>query len=163
MKFCKIENGKVTNIISAEQSFIDTLPDTYFQSEDAFIGQGFDGINLIVEEEVLPTLEENKIKKSKLNTDNAQRLMSEEFSSSPDFEIKSFSTQQREYEAYILDNTAPTPFIDGIILPTETKAEFMAKVGANLSFIQGIQKQMRQTDLEIKNCTTQNELDMVVI
>ena len=172
MKFCKIENGKVTNVIKAEQSFVDSLPDTYIASETAFIGQEFDGTNFIVPTPVLPTLEENKATKIKQVQDKyeAQRLS---LMPLPE-ERKTWNIQEAEYNAYMLDNLAPTPAIDGLVSGdnavggTITKAELIAKIGLNITayinaiaMITGMQHGYER---KINSPTiTQAELDAIVI
>ena len=171
MRFYKIENGKVTNIIEAEQAFIDTLVDTYVANETAFIGQDYDGTNFITPTVVLPTLEENKATKIKQvqSKYEAQRLS---LMPLPE-ERKTWDIQEAEYNAYMLDNLAPTPGIDGLVAGdtavggTITKAELITKIGLNITayvnaiaMITGMQHGYER---KINACTTQAELDLIVV
>lgn len=172
MKFCKIENGKVTNIITAEQAFVDTLTDTYIASETAFIGQEYDGISFVVPEVVAKTIDElkaSKIKQVQVKYE-AQRIA---LITVPSGEKDTWDEQRKEYEAYMLDNLTPTPSIDGLVAGdnlvggTMTRAELIAKIGENIdayrSAVATITGMQHGYERKINACTTQAELDAIVV
>lgn len=46
----------------------------------------------------------------------------------PPAERETWATQEREARAWVLDNTAPTPMLDGILIAGEAKADLVASV-----------------------------------
>lgn len=166
MKFCRIENGKVTNIINAEQAFIDTMTDTYVASETAYIGQEYDGTSFVVPVVVAKTIDELKAEKikqlhTKFNTDYTNYL-----AQYPTIEIESFKDRGNEAKDYMLDNTTPTPLIDATLKVGYTEAQRVAEITAvdtKAKYILNLGGIARDTRDLINACTTQAELDAIVI
>jgi hypothetical protein len=88
-------------------------------------------------------------------------------------EHKTWNIQEAEYNAYMLDNLAPTPAIDGLVQGRNTagdmitKAELIIKIGTAIdsyitavAIITGTQHGYESL---IKACTTQTELDAIII
>jgi len=97
------------------------------------------------------------------NRDTAQSKIDTAFLMFAQFEIDTFPMQERDYDAYTLDPLAPTPYIDGILLDGETKAELMGRIGGNIAYVKSIQKQMRQNSKNIQACTTQAQLEAIIL
>jgi len=97
------------------------------------------------------------------NRDTAQAKIDTAFETFAQFEIDTFPMQERDYDAYTLDPLSPTPYVDGILLDGETKAELMGRIGGNIAYVKSIQKQMRQNSKDIQACTTQAQLDAIIL
>ena len=123
---------------------------------DAFYEATFNGDEETAKETVsslnVKIIELEALKKLKENSQQAQKKIEEFYRDSPSFEQETFPIQQTEYYAYLLDENVPTPFVDGILLDSETKVELMTRIGLAISYIQGIQKEMRQHSKDIKAC-----------
>ena len=171
-KYAQIVNDKVHGIFiyevlplfSSEIVMIDiTLID------NIEIGMGYDGVSF--SSIVFPTLEENKATKIKQVQDKheSQRLS---LMPLPE-ERKTWDIQEAEYNAYILDNLAPTQGIDGLVAGdnavggTITKAELITKIGLNItayvSAVATITGMQHGYERKINACTTQAELDLIVV
>jgi len=82
----------------------------------------------------------------------------------PQAEVASFNDKKNEALAYNSDNTAPTPIIDAIILGSvDTKADYIASVLAKVQFLAVKEGEMVKVRDAIKACTTQDDLDAIVI
>ena len=162
MKFCKIENKKVTDIIEAEQSFVDHLPGTYIQG-NGNIGDSY--VNGVFTAPILlKTLDEQKLAKIKQLHDKYQKMYDAYLAQYPKREVDSFAVKQAEAIAYNLDNTAPTPVIDALIKTSgDTKSDYVASVLAKVTALAEQEGQMVKIRDSIKACTTQKDLDAIVI
>jgi len=115
-------------------------------------------------------LNENKLSKLKENANSAQSKIDTAFASFPKFEIDTFASQQRDYVAYqnaVANGIDPTTltyeFATDLLIVGETLASLMGRIGGNMAYVKGVQRAMRQTASDIKACTTQAELDAIVI
>jgi hypothetical protein len=168
MRYCKIENNKVTNVIKADQSFIDSLTDTYVQDDLAQVG--FELVNGILTDTTPlptpPTLDENKQSKIKALQDKYQADYDVYLSQYPQSEIATFNDKKNEALAYNLDNTTPTPIIDSIVTgygTAITKLDYINSVLAKITYLAKTEGQMVAIRDSIKAVTTQAELDAIVI
>ena len=118
------------------------------------------------------TFEELQTAKLK-EVQNKYELQRQALITVPQGEEDTWAEQRKEYEAYQLDNTALTPSIDGLVAGdnlvggTITKVELIAKIGVNISdLISGIATitgMQHGYERKINACTTQAELDAIVI
>ena len=180
-RFCKIENGKVTNIINAEQSFIDSLADVYVASETAFIGQEYVNGVFVIPAPTVKTLNELKAEKVKFVQDKYE-MERTALITVPKEEEKAWGIQQEEYNACIADPTnpgstidlsVPTPAIDGLVQGdnavggTITKAELVKRIGNNIlgmiSATAVITGKQHGYERKINACTTVEELEALVL
>ena len=82
----------------------------------------------------------------------------------PQAEVSSFDDKKREAIAYNLDNTTPTPIIDSILAGLgDDKATYINSILAKVQFLAQKEGAMVKTRDAIKACTTQDELDAIVI
>ena len=145
----KFKNIKTNNIIIAEQSFIDTL---------------LDKIDWKIIPDTIPSLDEQKQAKIKQLHDKYQKMYDVYLAQYPKREVDSFAVKQAEAIAYNLDNTAPTPVIDALIKTSgDTKANYVASVLAKVTALAEQEGQMVKIRDSIKACTTQKDLDAIVI
>lgn len=147
----KFQNNITGNTIVAEQSFIDALPD----SNDWV---------LVKEIAYVPTLDEKKQTKIKQLQDKFQSQYDTYLASYPQAEVASFDDKKKEAIAYNLDNTVPTPIIDSILVGLgDDKATYINSILAKVQYLAQQEGTMVKTRDAIKACTTQAELDAIVI
>jgi len=170
MRYCKIVNNKVVNIIKADQSFIDSLTDIYIQDDLAQIG--FELVNNILTDTTPlptpPTLAENKTAKIKelISYMNSQeQLMKADYSG---VSITSFLDKRTEALAWRVSNTAPTPYVDALntkagVLDTVARDAQLTAILVKVDAIAQLEAYEDVTRTAIKACTTQAELDLIVI
>jgi len=149
----KFKNIKTENIIVADQTFINNLLDSA------------DWV-LIEEIETLPTLEEQKQTKIKQLQDKYQAEYNAYLAQYPQSEVATFDDKKSEALAYNLDNTTPTPIIDSIVAgygDTITKEDYIQSVLDKVHYLAQKEGAMVKVRDRIKACTTQAELDAIVI
>ena len=140
-------------IVMIDVTDLDTLPNT---------GDDYDGTNFATP--TPQTLSENKQSKIKQLQDKFQASFNTYLAQYPKAEIDSFNDKKNEALAYNLDNNAPTPIIDSIILGSgTTKADYIASVLAKVNALATKEGEMVKIRDAIKACTTQAELDAIVI
>ena len=107
-----------------------------------------------------------KVAKIKALQDKFQAKYNAYLASYPKAEVASFNDKQREAVAYTIDNKANTPIIDGIIAglgSSITKADFVAAILAKVKILSQQEGAMIETRSAIKACTTQADLDKIII
>ncbi len=113
-----------------------------------------------------PTFKMNKYNKIKELQDKFQARYDAYLAQYPQAEVASFNDKQSEAVAYTIDNKADTPIIDGIISGMKTKvtkADFVAAILAKVKILSQQEGAMIETRSAIKACTTQAELDKIII
>ena len=145
--------NKITgNIIAATQKFIDGRDDNV------------DWELMQEPTHVPPTLAENKQTKIKALQDKFQSQYDAYLAKYPKAEVASFNDKQREAVAYNLDNTTPTPIIDSILARLgEDKATYIKSILDKVKFLAEREGEMVKTRDAIKACTTQADLDAIVV
>jgi len=145
----RYKNNKTGNEIVAEQSFIDGLVDS---------------VDWVIMQDRIPTLDENKQAKIKHLQDKYQAQYDAYLAQYPQSEIATFDDKKREALAYNSDNTVATPIIDAIVLNWGgTKVDYMTSVLAKITYLAGQEGAMVKVRDAIKACTTQAELDLIII
>ena len=167
-KYAQILNNKVhglfdyevlpqfdDSIVMIDVTSLTTLPN---------IGDTYDGTNFMAPTH--PTLDENKQAKIKQLQDKFQSQYDAYLASYPQAEVASFNDKKAEAIAYNLDSTAPTPIIDSILVglgTSTTKADYVASILAKVNYLAQQEGAMVAVRDAIKACTTQAELDAIVI
>ena len=147
----KFKNKNTGNIIVATQEFIDGRDD----SSDW---------ELVQEVIIPPTFEENQTAKIKELQDKYQAEYNAYLSKYPQAEVATFDDKKREAIAYNLDNTAPTPIIDNILVTlSNTKEEYVQSILNKINYLAQQEGAMVEKRGAIKACTTQAELDAITI
>jgi len=165
-KYAQIVNNKVHGIFDYEvlPEFDNTIVmiDVTNLTPIPSVGDIYDGTNFVAP--IPPSLDEQKQAKIKALQDKYQASYNVYLSKYPEVEIASFPTKQKEALAYQVDNTAPTPVIDAIVATWGgTKADYIASVLAKVVYLAGQEGDMVKVRDSIKACTTQTELDAIVI
>jgi len=129
---------------------------------DVFVGMEYDGTIFI--SQTLPTLDEQKQTKIKQLQDKYQSEYDAYLAQYPKREVDSFPVKQAEAIAYNLDNTAPTPVIDAIISKNgAAKDDYVASILIKVTALAAQEGEMVAIRDSIKACTTQDELDAIVV
>ena len=163
MKVCKIVNNKVENIELA-----DAVPNGYVLWEDG-VEIGTECINGVFTlpkptSKHTPTFAENKLAKIKQLQDKYQSEYDAYLAQYPKREVDSFPVKQSEAIAYNLDNTAPTPIIDAIVSKNgATKDAYVASILTKVTALAVQEGEMVAIRDSIKACTTQADLDAIVV
>ncbi len=79
----------------------------------------------------------------------------------PKIEIESFTSKRLEAEAWVLDNTTPTPTIDKLINPPETKQDLVNAILAKVAVLSEIEKQTVAYRNAVKVCQDLEEVAAV--
>lgn len=109
-------------------------------------------------------LEKQKAAKIKLLHDKYQSVYQEYLNQYPKNEVDSFGDKRREALAWTADNTVATPIIDSIVAGWGgNKADYVASVIAKVQYLAQKEGEMVKTRDAIKACTTQAELDAIVV
>ena len=109
----------------------------------------------------LPTGKATKIKQLQ---DKFQEQYDAYLASYPQAEVASFDDKTREAIAYNLDNTVDTPIIDSILVGLgDDKATYINSILAKVQYLAQQEGTMVKARDAIKACTTQAELDAIVI
>lgn len=147
----KFKNIKTNNIISASQEFIDSLPDVQDWEE-------------VIDVPYIPTFDELKEHKIKELHDKYQAEYDNYLAKYPKREVDTFGVKQAEATAYTLDNTSPTPVIDSIVAGTgEDRVAYIESVMQKVTYLAMQEGEMVSVRDAIKACTTQEELDAILI
>jgi len=144
-----------SSIVMIDVTNLETLPN---------IGDTYDGTNFIAP--TPPTLNEQKQVKIKALQDKYQAEYDNYLAQYPQSEIATFDDKKNEALAYNLDDTAATPIIDSILAGyggTITKANYVASILAKVQYLAQQEGAMVKVRDAIKACTTQAELDAIVI
>jgi len=128
-------------------------------------GDTYDGTNFIAPKPPTPpTLAENKTTKIKALQDKYQATYDTYLAQYPQSEIATFDDKKREALAYNLDPTVATPIIDSIVAGWGgTKADYMTSVLAKITYLATQEGAMVKVRDAIKACTTQAELDLIIV
>ena len=128
MKLAKIENGKVINIIVANE----VLDGFVVCGDDAAIGYEYNGASFIAPVVIETQKSFEELKAEKLQALIAKRDFAyDAFMGSYDnFEKATFSDRKDEAKAYMLDNTVPTPFINRSLKNGYTEEERVKEINA---------------------------------
>ena len=128
------------------------------------IDDSYDGTNFIAKTVIVPTLDEQKQAKIKQLQDKYQSEYDAYLAQYPKREVDSFPVKQSEAIAYNLDNTAPTPVIDAIISKNgAAKSDYVASILTKVTALAAQEGEMVAIRDSIKACTTQDELDAIVV
>ncbi len=159
MKYAKIENGKVTNIISATQEFVANLPGEWVECENCAIGDLWDGEHFTKPYPEI-SLEDAKEKKLETLKEEYQKKIDEIYKWYPKFEMDTFPVQKAEYTGWAADNTFPTPFVDTIAAQRgEDREVVLQKIGAAIQGIAGIQGELQKRRKAVEEATTIEEVE----
>lgn len=114
-----------------------------------------------------PTVELTFEQKQRLKIEDARlyfdEIVNSYISDAAPFEFDSWETQRQEYEKYVADDTAPTPYCDMLAYERGlTKEIIMEKVGYKVAAFASIQGKLHHIEDLIKSCTTEEELDLIV-
>lgn len=113
-----------------------------------------------------PPFDLEKCKKEKISVlqEKFQAHHDDYLASYPKAEVSSFDDKKSESLAYNLDINAPTPIIDNIVIGWGgTKADYIASILIKVHYLaqqEGAMVKIRDT---VKACTTQAELDAIVV
>lgn len=150
----RYENTTTNNIIVAEQSFIDSLPDTYEN-----LGEANPAIP-----EVPKTLQELKNEKLQALAQKASDQYTEQLKYYSLNEQATFATQEAEYLAWEADGTSLTPTVDRISTARGVdRIVLLAKIGANIEQRDIATGQQQAVEDLIKACTTITQLEGIEI
>ena len=128
------------------------------------IDDSYDGTNFIAKTVIVPTLDEQKQAKIKQLQDKYQSEYDAYLAQYPKREVDSFPVKQAEAIAYNLDNTAPTPVIDAIVSKNgAAKDDYVASILTKVTALAAQEGEMVAIRDSIKACTTQDELDAIVV
>jgi len=120
-------------------------------------------IDFVTTENVKIFNEQKQDKINQLHT-KYQKMYDDYLAQYPKREVDSFATKQAEATAYTIDNTASTPIIDAIVGNNATlKSAYITAVMAKVTALAQQEGQMVAIRDSIKACTTQSELDAIVI
>jgi len=109
-------------------------------------------------------LDEQKQTKIKQLQDKYQKEYDAYLAQYPKREVDSFPVKQAEAIAYNLDNTAPTPIIDAIVSKNgAAKSDYVASILTKVTALAAQEGEMVAIRDSIKACTTQDELDAIVV
>lgn len=89
-------------------------------------------------------------------------MMENALSGIASFEEGTFQTQETEWRAWSLDNTAPTPYVDILCYRRSTDKEtLMEKIGLKVMFFADIQGQMHTLEDAISKAGTSVALELI--
>ena len=165
-KWVQIDGNNVIKTVYTcdTAQMIDKEIDSIF--DDSVIGKQYIDFNTIIDYTPTMTIEEQKQAKIKALQEKYQAEYNTYLSQYPHAEVVSFPDKKAEAIAYNLDNTAPTPIIDSIVAGyggTITKDEYIASVLAKVQYLAQKEGAMVAKRDAIKACTTQAELDAIVV
>jgi len=162
MIYATIDNNNIVNGIKEVNSVIDTPSHIEITEYDmSLLGKTYNNGVFV---NVTLTFAEQKQAKIKQLHDKYQKMYDAYLAQYPKREVESFAVKQAEAIAYNLDNNAPTPVIDALIKTSGvTKANYVASVLAKVTALAAQEGQMVKIRDSIKACTTQKDLDAIVI
>ena len=109
-------------------------------------------------------VENNKLSKIKELNTKYQENYNLYLSNYPQAEIDTFNDKKKEALAYQLDNTVQTPIIDAIVATLGgTKDDYILSVLSKVESIANNEGNLVKTRDAIKACTTQEDLDSIII
>jgi len=162
MKILKV--NKETNVIEDIVDHYNSYDDGYLYIERL---DGVIGDYLFVNEfgvKYVTFLDKQKQAKIKQLQDKYQQMYNDYLAQYPKREVDSFPVKQAEAIAYNLDNTAPTPVIDAIISKNgAAKDDYVASILIKVTALAAQEGEMVAIRDSIKACTTQDELDAIVV
>ncbi len=79
----------------------------------------------------------------------------------PAIEVDSFDSKRKEAEAWVLDNATPTPTIDRLVNPPETKQDLVNAILAKVAVLGEIERQTTAYRTAVKICSTPEEVAAV--
>jgi len=169
-KYAQIVNNKVHgifeyNVLPEFDSSI-VMVDITNLSTPPKIGDVYDGTSFTTPASVVIPLAEQKKAKIKALQEKYQAEYDAYLAQYPKSEIATFEDKKKEAIAYNLDNTTPTPIIDSILAgygSNITKDDYVASILAKVNYLAQREGAMVAKRDAIKACTTQAELDAIVI
>lgn len=133
-------------------------------SEVLYIARTVDSFNTVRYKSNEELFTFNKQEKISVLQDKFQAQYDNYLDSYPKAEVSSFDDKKSEALAYNLDINTPTPIIDNIVLGWGgTKADYIASILAKVHYLAQQEGAMVKTRDAIKACTTQDELDAIVV
>ena len=80
------------------------------------------------------------------------------------YEVETWTAQNTEWTSYVADNSANTPFVDALATARGiTRDELMTKIGNKVTAVASTLGAQQKLEDQIKACTTQDELDAIVV
>ncbi len=79
----------------------------------------------------------------------------------PAIEVDSFDSKRKEAEAWMLDNATPTPTIDKLVNPPETKQDLVNAILAKVNILAEIERQTTAYRTAVKACATSDDVAAV--
>jgi len=163
MKILKV--NKKTNVIEDIVADYSNLNNEflYIERTDGVIGD-----YLYLDNNSAPTYISyfEKVKQDKINQLHAkyQKMYDDYLAQYPQREVDSFPTKQAEALAYTANNTASTPIIDAIVGSNAAlKSAYITSIMAKVTALAQQEGKMVTIRDSIKACTTQAELDAIVV
>jgi len=153
----KFINKNTKNVIVADQAFIDSLSN----SQDWVLKPD--------ETLIIQTVGELIVAKLNLLKDYINNQKTEMENSYSDISVGSFADKRKEALAWKIDNTAITPYVDMLCtLPDGTvdataRVDLLNAILAKVVQVAQLEQYEDTTRTAIKACTTQAELDAIVI
>ena len=97
-----------------------------------------DGLILVTDEELVilrtPSIKEQRVIDKQKNISITQTTIDSLTKDYPKFERDTFFKQEKEMEAYLIDNNSPTPFVDILAQKRDiTRVEMMNKIQINVN------------------------------
>jgi len=161
MRYAKIENNIVVNIIKATQDFIDTLEGLYIQSDIAKKGDIWNGTEFTTPKPIFDS-EKAKDKKLKNLKESYQEKINAIYKYYPAFELETFSIQKEEWMKYQQNSNSSTPFVDNLAQSRKTsKKEIMDKIGASIAKIAKLQGELQMKRSLISKAKTIEDLNSI--
>ena len=129
---------------------------------DVIVGMEYNGTDFV--QPTPPTLAEQKLTKITQLHAKYQKMYDDYLAQYPKREVDSFPIKQAEAIAYTANNTALTPVIDAIVGSNATlKSAYITSIMAKVTALAQQEGQMVTIRDSIKACTTQAELDAIVV
>ena len=111
-----------------------------------------------------PTLGELKKQKISLLKKKYDKAFREYLSTYSEIEIQSFKDKAKEAKAYMINNNAPTPYIDAMVGGDgQKKVELINGIYRKIKHLASLEGKMLATRDAIKACKTKDELDAIGI
>jgi len=158
MRFAKLKNNIVENIISANEEFANGRDDL-IQSDTAKIGDVWNGAEFVTPEEIVD-IEDARREKLQALKDEYQKRIDDAYAAYPEFEKETFPIQKAEWTSFVQDANAPTPFVDALASSRgATKEGMMAKIGRASVAIATIQGDLQKRRAAVETATTIEEIE----
>jgi len=162
MVYATIDNNNIVNGIKEIGSAVGSASHIEIPNYDLnLLGKTY--INGVFVNVTLTFAEQKQEKINQLHI-KYQKMYDDYLAQYPRREVDSFAVKQAEATAYTLDNTTATPIIDAIVGNNATlKSAYITAVMAKVTALAQQEGKMVAIRDSIKACTTQAELDAIVI